>query len=645
MGAPVTARPGADTGSVVLLQALDTEVRRIVIDLEGCDFLEIDNVGRGTSDRDANLCSARSDVSTTCPQGPVVENPPFGPRYCDWADLDREVHFHADWQDVVSSTTDDAFQGSCLVDGHKATPKADIGHVGLAASTDGSELYIGWERFAVNGNERGSLILTRTPVDLGMVGSCSDPQPLTDLIDGEAYRIDLKVDSTAALPLAQVQVFRYGIDPNVDETVLDQTMSQVLASPRWLPVTEGLVAKALNVRPGTKNAPADEDAENGIDGNELATAQWIEVAVDTAKVFGEGCGLDFIGQFATTASEGVNDALKDYSGPFHFTTASLEAELELFESCTPGEFAYTLSLTLDGEPVDPDDADLDVTFDVDCPGDDFDAVGLSPTSTSAIDLGDPQVALTCTVTAHVTGASVLQGCDATAEAEVTVYPPLTAEATLDQACDGTFSYEATVTSSSGAASGFAWSFDVGGETVERDDASGSVVVPADLGSPVTVVGTLVVTDGTPRDTGAEESESCTTTVSGLSVDVLRAIQLELTAASDADCATEDAEEALNVVQVSASFSGGSGAYVLSYTPSAGVVTTCPTMAGDTDGSDTCTFALGDAFCASGGVTLEVQDTQDDSCGPKQATVQAVRECTLDVTPLSNVGPEALANGS
>lgn len=641
----VAARAGGDLGSIAVLQAADTEVRRIVIDLEGCDFLEIDNVGMGASDRDANLCSARSEVSDTCPDGPVIEDPPFGPNHCDWADLDRSVHFHADWQDVVSSTTDDAFQGSCLVDGHKATPKADIGHVGLAASTDGSELYIGWERFAVNGNERGSLILTRRPVELGVVGNCSDPQPLTDLVDGEAFRIDLKVDSTAALPFAQVQVFRYGIDPDDDDEVaLNQTMEQVLASPRWQPVTEGIIAKALNVRPGTKNAPADEDTENGIDGNILSSAQWIEVAVDTMTVFGEGCGIDFIGQFATTASEGVNDALKDYSGPFHFTTAALEAELELFESCTPGEFAYALSLSLDGEPVDLDSGDLDVTFDVDCPGDEFDVMGLSPTTTSAIDIGDPTTPLLCTVTAHVTGASPLAGCDATTEAQVTVYPPLTAEATLDQACDGTFSYEATVTSSSGATSLFAWTFDVGGETVERSDASGSVTVPAELGSPVSVTGQLVVTDGTSRDTGGEEPESCTTTIAGLSVDVLRGIVLELTAAADADCSTESAEEALNVVQVNASFSGGSGSYVLSYTPTAGLVTTCAESVEDSDGSDTCTFALGDAFCTSGGVILKVEDAQDDSCGPKEATVQAVRECTLDVTPLADEGDQSLASG-
>lgn len=637
-----------DTGPAIeVLQALEPEVQQIVIGLEGCDFLEIDNIGGGTSDRDANLCSGVSEVSPTCPDGPVVESPPFPANHCDWADIDRATHFNADWQDVVSSTLDDSFQGSCLVQGHKATPKADIGNVGLAASTDGSELYIGWERFAVNGNERGSLILTREPVDLGAVGSCSDPQPLTDLIDGEAYRIDLKVDSTAALPFAQVQVFRYGVDPLVDESVLDQTMAQVLASTHWQPITDSVVRKALNVRSTDKNAVPGEDDEFGIDGNVLATAQWIEVAVDTEAVFGEGCGLDFIGQFTTTASEGVADALKDYNGPFHFTTANLVAELELFESCTAGEFGYALTVTRDGEPVDLETSGLEVTFDVDCDDDTLDATDIVPSSDGTVDLGEPTASSLCTVTANISGGSNgLSGCEATAEADVTVYPPLTATATLAQDCDGTFSYEGEVTSSSGADATFAWTFTFDSETVDRSDASGTVSLPSGSASPTTVTGQLVVTDGTARDTGGEELEECTVTVGDLTVDVFSPITLQLTAASDADCDAEDAETALDTVFVDASFSGGSGQYVLTYTPSAGLSTTCPTMAtNNATGSDDCTFMLGVGFCRDGDLTLKVEDSQDNGCEPREATVSAVRECTLDVTPLAGDGAESVSEST
>lgn len=654
MLAEANAERLGDTGGapgVGLLQATSPPLTDITIQVPGCDYLQIDTFLEAGNDRDANLCSDFSnpaspnfigEVPIAC-EGLVFgaafddDNPnrpgPGGDNYCDWAELDRARHF-APFSDPPNTQADDGFQGGdCLVPDYNGPGKADITNVGMAASTDGEWLYIGWERSTVEGNERGSLILTRDPIAFGAGGGCKTDQPLTDLREGNAYRIDLSVLSTSNLPEARVLVFEY-----VGPEALQQTTAQVLKSPNWVPITDpDAVVKALNVRtPKNKVSDEDEDEEKSIDGNVLNSAQWIEVAVNTDAVFGGGCGVDFIGQFATSASDGKNDALKDYSGPFHFVTANLVSGLTLYETCQAGTFDYDVSATLEGQPIDFDNTT--VTFDVACDNEAFDAIGLVPESlpSGTLTLTDangepPSADLTCEITVKIEGEEVLDSCNAELSETVTVYPPLTATGTLSQDCNGTFGFDSTLTRSSDGSATFGWTFQFdGANDITRDTQEGTgVSIPDGVELPTQITATLTVSDNTPRNTRTGE-ETCSIPVTVPGITALAPLELSLTGSDDATC---DEAGSLNSITATVKVTGGSGTYDLDYQLESATSEDCLDVTGS-NGSDSCTFGLGDAFCAEGTLSLTVRDADTNSgCEDVSASLKAVRTAVLDVQPL------------
>ncbi len=586
------------------------------------DFIEIDDLdGLGSRRDDANLCADGVSASTACPSpGSPSDNPNFpGPEptspatpglpedYIDWADLGAGSPFFLSDQ---SDANDDIFRsGSCLGIGN-APGKANLHDIGVAAND--TWLYLLSERVSVQGQEEHHYLFTQLVPHFEFTSSCPDGTWLWDMTPGDV-RVTLRFQSTSGLPTGDAVVEQWaGAGVGLTAESVLRSSDWEVPDPAMFPPPMQPAYLSFNVAPGTKTP--DADTETWLDGTPLQTSQISEMAVDVARVFGQGCGLNRTMSVVTTSSGSGNDrdALKDFLAPIQLTSATMSASLTVTPSCGRS-FDYRVDVERSGAVALPS-SDLDVAITYDC--------GSGPMTVHDTDgVGTIQVSgantATCSVSATVTGSGEFAFCAASDVDTVTVYAPLGVTADLSQAgCGAPWAWDATPRGGL-APFGYEWSFD-GASPVSAVTKSGTGTLPGGV-APASIAGQVTLTDAR----GCE----------AVSSDSLRALhELSLSVVptgGDGECEEGD-------LSFSATIQGGSGEYGLMWRThddahlDAGCASRTSASEADASLALACSFGLGDAACARGDVDLTVRDAACGATGPMG--VAATRVSSTSVAP-------------
>lgn len=597
------------------------------VDVTIDDYLEIDDVDTTENgSADANLCSAGTVSPPTCPvAGTAQDNPSFpGPdpanpgalgaadAYIDWEDLDPAgPHFLTDLG--AGSGRDDVFKGGACVGLGVSPGKADLQQVGIAGND--TWLYLMSRRSTVQGQEEHHYFFTQKTPEFAVTSACAGGTWLFDMSPGDT-EVTVRFQSTAGLPDGAVFVREWGGTAN------DLRADEMIQSSQWLTPNASLYPPplqpayvAFNVAPGVKSP--DADRELGLDGNPLQSGEIAELAVDVARVFGSGCGLNRTMTVVTTASGsgGDRDDLKDILAPVTFVSSAMTASVTITPACGRA-FDYAITAYKGGVIALPD-PDLDVSLTYDCGG------GSSSVSdddgTGTVEPGGTGTS-TCEVTASVTGTGGrFASCTATDTATATLHAGVTPSGALSQsACGDTWAW-------TGAATGgaepyaYAWTF-TGASPGSSTEASGTGALPSGS-APVDIAGDLVVTD----------TRGCTGSIHR-TTQAYHALSLAVTPTTpSSECYTGD-------VAFSADIAGGSGHYSMSWGvhDDARLDAACAatTSATESDGSLAlaCGFGLGTAACAQGSVDLTVRDDVCGSAGPLGVRGSRVSTTTVGHTP-------------
>jgi hypothetical protein len=400
--------------------------------------------------------------------------------------------------------------------------------------------------------------------------------------------VELTFPSTADLADGVVDIKRWtgGATANVpaEDLLLDPSWTLVPAGGGTLPAYT-----AFNVAYNKTKSPNDDD-EPGFDGVDMATGQLAEMAIDIKAVFGQGCGLrrTLAAISTASASPNGNDDLKDFVSPTTILTASIELGVTLSESCDEG-FNWAASAKLGSDDL-IGDPDIDLVIQYNC-GSGVHEIAVTQTTGFEPVVGGGSC--TAKLVAR-NGTGRLTSCDAESKPDnANAYPPLDVTAALAQAnCGDDFTYDATPSGGSPPYA-FSWTFTGPSAIASSSQEDGS----AGITGAGTVNGAVTVTDSRFAALGCSDGDNNDTPVYSSLVASLTATPGDL-ACFDSD------------IPVTATMSGGSGAYTLNWnlTDEDGTNDATTSCSDGLGLSPTyCGFNLGGAVCAKAKLELSVSD--------------------------------------
>jgi hypothetical protein len=557
------------------------------------DYIEIDMIlpsGPGDADREKDATPFPPPLSAVTPTwndwNPLIA--------ADIAANNPEAHWFPDFDDPDGTS----FPRSVgCVESSKVLSKMDLTSVALANNKDYA--YFAVQRANNNGDAGWYWLMNKLEPSLeGTVQACKPGEKSLEYYISPGDVLLAGHFKPSSEPILRVFIAKDTVDPTnpLDAISAIDFNNGSLWEEK---TTEAIAAAAVNTSPMLAGAWGIEGvSKQGLVGTaaEPTLEQWLfaEAAIET-KVFtgGDICGASFWGTVITrsSGSGGTTPDLKDFFGPKEFSFGEVNGNLEVSGTCDQ-IIKYCATMTgFNDEPINNATCKWTITKDgssyTGTPGVDFpDGCGCEGASFNAPP-GDYELSVEIT--------DPLTGCSATPEKQsVKVYPPVTAEVTLEPTCVSTFDYFGSGGGGDGTYS-YHWDFykppyqDLNDRFAQSGVANGTVKVPK---GNVTYKAVLTVKDSRGCD---GKAEATTTPFDPVTVSLVVSGVVD-------PCATN-----LDTAAYLATATGGDEDYTFTWKVASDDGLTCSPMS-KVDNTASCTMDPSDSLmCTSAQITVEVVD--------------------------------------
>lgn len=433
----------------------------------------------------------------------------------------------------------------------------------------------------------------------------------------------------------------------------------------WGPrVTDPSIIGALNTTPTGKGQAGElfdgtDDDGTPIADNRLTKEGWFDAgaffeASIPLEVFtgNSTCGNVFYGSFITRPSRSRASDMKDLLGIFQLNLGAVSPNPTLTPTCD-GDLQFSASPQVTGLPgsggtltnpscswtITCGGTEVLTDYTNDCSSDVLStAIDSQSSASNPFPLDSTDSSSSCT--ADVTASSPdFVGCTGDATATESILPPLDATATLTPACedpDGSgadvskFSFAASNITGGSGTNTISWTFSPSSDASpsQSSDATGTVDV-ASAGANTIYTGTLKVVDSALNSATGDTCDITRTDEAIPLAPLAVGLKLSNSAGQCVNSLTQTDTSTTDAATYQASYSGGLGAYTVSWneTPDLSACTDIAASSPDTGGSASCTIDPAAAnLCGSLSLTATVDDVDPDTAPSPETCLEDI-ECS------------------